>query len=74
MKYLIQYNTFSPINEALGLAEPTLIYTDFLAEKFKEKFDEWYLKRTQDGSTKKEKINESVSTTDLSSIISNSTT
>ena len=72
MKYLIQYNTFSPINEALGLAEPTLIYTDFLAERFKQKFDEWYLKRTQAGSIRKEKINESVITTDLSSIISNS--
>jgi hypothetical protein len=72
MKYLIQYNTFSPINEALGLAEPTLIYTEFLADKFKEKFDEWYLKRTQAGSLRKETTKESVSTTDLASIISNS--
>jgi len=71
MKYIKSYSTFLPINEALGLAEPTLIYTDFLAERFKQKFDEWYLKRTQAGSLRKEKVKESVNATDLADIISN---
>jgi hypothetical protein len=69
MKYLKSYNNFTPINEALGIAEATLIYNDFLGIKFKEKFDDWYLKTTQKGGLKKEKVSESFKVDDLGELI-----
>lgn len=71
MKHLKSYNNFTPINEALGIAEATLVYNDFLGLRFKEKFDYWYQRVKRGESPMKEKYKESLTTDDLQKLISN---
>ena len=65
MKYLKPYNKFS-LNEAVGVAEATLIYNDFILGKFEEYLNE-FLESGESDSTKGRTYTEQ----DLSEIINN---